>query len=186
LLATGQLASHATTSKRAADTGVILTEVVLHHPSNERAIDGIARMNYLHARYRKSGKILNHDMLYTLSLFALEPIRWTSLFEWRELTNLERCAIGTYWRNMGDSMEISFSALASYNKGWKDGLHFLDDLEEWSKAYEIKHMLPAESNKELAKGTLAIALFNVPLALRGIAMQFVIALLEPRLRKAMQ
>jgi len=32
-------------------------------------------------------------MLYTLSLFALEPIRWVNRYEWREMTPMEVCAM---------------------------------------------------------------------------------------------
>lgn len=186
LIATGQLANEDTASKRAADTGVILTEVVLHHPSSPRAIDGIARMNYLHGRYRKSGKISDEDMLYTLSLFVLEPIRWTQRFEWREPAEVERCAMGAYWRFMGDAMEIPYTALKSHKSGWTDGLHFLDELEAWSLAYEAEHMLPAETNKTVAKGTIDIALYILPKWLHAAGLDFVSSLLEPRLRKAMK
>ena len=43
--------------------------------------------------YRKANLISNDDMLYTLGLFALEPIRWISMYEWRSLTDMERCAM---------------------------------------------------------------------------------------------
>ena len=143
-------------------------------------------MNYLHGRYRKSGKISDSDMLYTLSLFVLEPIRWTRRFEWRELAEVERCAMGTYWRFMGDVMDIPFTALQSHNSGWTDGLHFLDELEAWSLAYEAEHMLPAETNKAVAKGTIDIALYLLPKRLHAAGLDFVSSLLEPRLRKAMK
>lgn len=96
LVATGQLSASETASKRAADTGVVITEVVLNKPDSERTISGIALMNYLHGRYIKAGKISNDDMLYTLSLFVLEPIRWTAKYEWRTVTDFERCAMGIY------------------------------------------------------------------------------------------
>ncbi|PNS18193.1 hypothetical protein CAC42_7562 [Sphaceloma murrayae] len=186
LVATGQLASDDTASKRAADTGVILTEVVLHHPLDKRAIDGIARMNFLHNRYRKSGKISDDDMLYTLSLFVLEPIRWTARFEWREVSEVKRCAMGVYWRWMGEAMEIPFTPLPSCQDGWRDGLHFLEELEGFSRHYETLHMIPAESNELVAKGTIKTALTNIPRALHGLAQGIVSALLEPRLRRAMR
>jgi hypothetical protein len=68
LVATGQLSSPELASKRTADTGVVITEVVLNKPDSERTISGIALMNYLHGRYIKAGKISNDDMLYTQSL----------------------------------------------------------------------------------------------------------------------
>ena len=81
LVATGQLESMRTASKRIADTGVILLEFALNDPTSERTLRAIARMNYLHSPYIKSGKITNDDLLYTLSLFALGPARWVANLE---------------------------------------------------------------------------------------------------------
>ncbi|KAH9843354.1 NAD(P)-binding protein [Teratosphaeria destructans] len=185
LTKTGQLSSSATASKRAADTGVILTEVVLHPPNSPRAIEGIARMNFLHDRYRKSGKITDDDMLYTLSLFLLEPIRWTKRFDWREVSDVERCAMGLYWRWMADAMDIPLDALGSAGK-WKDGLDFLEDLETWSLRYEIDTMKPADCNETVAKHTIDIALHNLPKMLHRAIFDIVSSLLDLRLRTAMK
>jgi hypothetical protein len=43
--------------------------------------------------YQKKGLISNDDMLYTLSVFALEPVRWVKRYEWREMTPMEICAL---------------------------------------------------------------------------------------------
>lgn len=185
LVSTGQSASETTASKRAADTGIILTEMVLNTPTSKRAVDGIARMNYLHDRYRRAGKISDADMLYKLSLFGLEPIRWTNKYEWRTLTDFERSATGVFRKNMGEAMEIPYELLLGSKQGWRDGLAWLDDLERWSLQYEEEFMVPAESNHQLALGTLDLALFKLPAAWHGVGRQFVAALLDPRLRKAM-
>lgn len=171
-----------TASKRSADTGVIITEIVLNDPASSRAIDATARMNYLHSRYIKAGKITNDDMLYTLSLFALEPIRWTTKYEWRSLTDLECCALAFAWRHIGETMGISYELLGSK---FVDALQWLEELEKWSLAYEVEYMLPAEPNAKLANSTLDYALFNIPPALKPVARNLAINLLEPRLRKAM-
>lgn len=143
-------------------------------------------MNYLHDRYRKAGKIKDDDMLYTLSLFALEPIRWTRRFEWHDLTDLELCAMGVYWKSMGDQMQIPYSRLPSAEAGWRDGLDWLRELEAWSDAYEVKNMLPADTNRQLAIATINIALTNVPRIFHGVGHHFVSALLDERLRDAMK
>ena len=41
---------------------------------------------------RQKGFISNDDFLYTLGLFALEPIRWVERYEWRSLSLMEKCA----------------------------------------------------------------------------------------------
>lgn len=175
---------------------MILTEIVFNPPTSDRHIDAMARMNFLHDRYRRAGKISDDDMLYTLSLFALEPSRWTEQYDWRGLTDLERCATGVFFREMGEGMEIPFDALeksmscASFGKekgkGWgRDGLAWMEALERWSEEYERTHMVHSESNQRLASLTLELALFSVPGFLRGTMMGFIGAVLEPRLRVAM-
>lgn len=56
---------------------------------------------------------------------------------------------------MGDAMEITYEQLPSSGKGWQDGLHWLQEVEEWSHSYEEGHMVPADSNRQVAD-----ALFN--------------------------
>ncbi|KAF1832410.1 NAD(P)-binding protein [Decorospora gaudefroyi] len=186
IIATGQVATPEKTSKRAADTGVLLAEVMANEPGSERNVNGIALVNYLHGRYIKAGKIKNEDMLYTLSLMALEPIRWTDKYEWRCVTDLEKCALGVYWKDLGEAMKISSHTLPSASKGWRDGLHWLEELEVWSAAYEAKSMLPSASNAALAKGTFDIGLFNLPRGLKPVAYGVAMLVLEPRLRTAMK
>jgi hypothetical protein len=43
--------------------------------------------------YQKKNLISNDDLLYTLSLFAIEPVRWVKRYEWREMTEMEICAM---------------------------------------------------------------------------------------------
>lgn len=183
--ALNQAVGYTTASKRVADTGVILTEVVLNPPTSERSIAAIARMNHLHDMYRRTGRISDADMLYTLSLFALEPARWTNRYEWRTLSDMELCAIGTYWKSLGDAMKIPYDMLASGKVGWQDGLHWLGELRTWSVEYEKENMKPAVSNKIVANATVNILMHNVPRYLNGTSKKFIAALLEERLRTAM-
>ncbi len=142
-------------------------------------------MNFLHAGYQKAGKISNDDMLYTSSLFVLEPARWVKMYEWRELTELELCACGTYWKNMGDIMGISFTALPSCAAGWRDGLHFLHELEAWSSRYEQAYMVPSLTNKQLADSHFEILCLNVPSRLLGACKKMISVILGERLQRAM-
>jgi len=185
LVATGQLANPESASKRTADTGVLLLEFALNKPSSERTIKAISRMNYLHARYQKSGQIKNSDMLHTLSLFALEPVRWVQKYEWRELTDVELCACGTFWKAMGDAMLISFEDLPSSKTGWTDGLHWLEDVRTWSGMYEAKNMIPATTNQQLAESHLDVLFLNVPTWLNEVGKRVVSVFVGERLREAM-
>lgn len=185
LVATGQLKNAETASKRAADAGVLLLEFGLNKPTSERAIEAIARMNFLHSRYQKSGKITNDDLLYALSIFALEPSRWINRYEWRCVSDVEMCAFGTYWKNMGDAMEISCAKLPSSMRGWRDGLHWLIELEEWSDEYEEANMVPADTNRQLADSQLDTLLPKCPATYLDSCRKMVIALLGDRLRRSM-
>ncbi|KAI1339097.1 hypothetical protein F5Y15DRAFT_407405 [Xylariaceae sp. FL0016] len=186
LVSTGQISEGFTASKRAADTGILITEIVLNPPSSGRVIDGGARMNYLHGRYRKSGKISDDDMLYTLGLFALEPVRWNAKYDWRPLPDTEKCALGVFWKGLGEAMEIAYSQLQPYmSSDFDDGLAWLDALQRWCDQYEAAHMVPAVSNRHVSQATLYIAVFNIPIRFREVAVRAVSAILEPRLRTAM-
>ena len=142
-------------------------------------------MNFLHAGYQRAGKITNDHMLYALSLLALEPARWVKRYEWRELTELELCACGTYWKSMGDAMKISDSNLPSSISGWKDGLQWLDEVEAWSLKYEETHMIPAVTNRQLADSQFEIMCINVPARLLGPCKKMISVMLGERLRKAL-
>ena len=164
---------------------MLLLEFALNEPTSERATQAIARMNYIHAGYQKSGKISNNDLLYTLSLFALEPGRWVNRYEWRSLTDLEQCACGTYWKSMGDVMSISYNELPSFEEGWKDGLQWLKEVEDWSLEYEGEYMVPAATNKLLADSFLEILCLNLPTSLHSPCKEMLSVLLDARLKKAM-
>ena len=106
-----------------------------------------------------------------------------SQFEWRDLTDVELCAMSVYWKSFGDQMQIAHILLLSRKKGCQDGVHFLDELEACSTAYKFERMLPAESNYKLAVSTINIALTNMPRHPHGLGHHFVSALLEQRLRE---
>jgi len=124
--------------------------------------------------------------LYTLSLFILEPIRWTTRFDWRNVNDVERCAMGASWRWLGEAMEIPYTALKFHKSGWTDGLQFLEELEEWNVGYEVENMVPARTNEIVSKHTIEIALCNIPRALHSARFDLVASLLEPRLRTAIE
>jgi hypothetical protein len=126
LVSTVKLSDGNKISKRNADTAVLSSEVVFDAPTSDRLMQGLARLNNLHGRYRKHGQISNADMLYTLSLFALEPMRWIRTLEWRAFSEMESCASAVSWKSLGDAMDISWDGMPSSSKGWADGLGWLD------------------------------------------------------------
>ena len=185
LVQTSQLSEESTATKRYTDTVVLLAEFMGNHPTSTRSMEAIGRMNYIHSQYQKSGKILEDDLLYTLALFASEPARWIDKYEWRKLEDFEKCAIGTFWKAIGDAMGISFKKLKSGREGWTDGLQWLDELREWSAEYEKRVMVPDKNNRKVAEQTVAILLYSVPGFLKPYGRRMVSALMDDRLRTAM-
>ncbi|KAJ5717014.1 hypothetical protein N7488_002660 [Penicillium malachiteum] len=185
LTKTTQFSNPKTSLKRYTDTATLVNEMVGNSPTSYRSFVSLARTRFLHSGYRASGKILDSDMLYTLALFALEPIRFIGRFEWRELTELERCALGTFWKSVGDGLGIAFDELPSAASGFKDGIQWLEEIEVWSKAYEEKYMLPDVKNRETADQTTAVIVYMLPTALHPIGLQFISFMMDERLRKAM-
>lgn len=194
LVATSQLSNQATAPKRYVDTTVLIKEFMGHPPTSARTLEAIGRMNYLHGHYRNRGRISDDDMLYTLALFALEPIRWINRYEWRQLEDFEKCAMGTFWKSIGDAMKIPYDALLlqSGNKPNRnqdqyfiDGLHWLDELSEWAEGYEQRAMKPNPDNHNTAEQTTLLLLWNVPAALKPLGKAIVSTLMDTRLRTAM-
>ncbi|KAF9890271.1 hypothetical protein FE257_006185 [Aspergillus nanangensis] len=174
-----------TSLKRYTDTSALVQEFMGHAPSSKRVLESIARTRWIHAGYRSAGKISEDDMLYTLGLFAIQPVRFIEKYEWRKLSDLEKCATGTFWKSLGDGLGISYDALPSGKKGWKDGLQWLEEIAEWSDEYEVRCMLPDKNNREVANETTAVLLYMLPKSLHHIGLSFVSFMMDDRLRKAM-
>lgn len=185
LVQTSQLSDRATATKRYADTTVLIIDFTSNLPDSERAREALARMNYIHGMYIKSGKISNDDMLYTLSLFTWEPVRWINRLEWRQVEEFEKCAFGTFWKGVGDAMGIDYGVLKSSSEGWVDGLQWMEELAEWAEEYEKEQMIPHLNNFKTAEETVAILLYGVPSWGKAFGKQVVTVLMEERLRKAM-
>jgi len=184
LVKTTQLSTEKNVPKRYADTGVLLMDMYGAEPTSDRCIEAYARLNYLHGHYIKQGKISNDDMLYTLSLFLNQPVEWINKYEWRQLSDLEICAMGVHHKAMGDSMQISFEKLPSYSTGWKDGLQFYRELDTWAKEYERIYMVPHQKNYDTAIQTRTLLLSMYPPFMQGLLTKFVSAPLDDRLREA--
>lgn len=158
--------------------------MVGNSPTSQRAYMSLARTRFLHSNYRASGKILEEDMLYTLALFALQPIRFINKFEWRTLSDLEQCAIGTFLKSIGDGLGISYDPLPS-GAGFRDGIQWLEEIDAWSEAYEARCMVPSQNNRTVADETVAILVYMLPRVLHPVGLQFVSFMMDDRLRRAM-
>lgn len=184
MVATKEFSTPENASKRYADTGVLIQEFAGHHPKSERVIKALARMNYIHSRYQKAGKISNDDLLYTLSVFITEPVSWVEKYEWRSMNEMEICAIGTFWKSIGDAMGIEYAGHLARSE-WLDGLEFYEDIKAWAENYETKFMVPAKPNKITADELIPLLLFYLPQQLHPAGSHLVGVLMGDRLRAAM-
>ncbi|KAH7018465.1 uncharacterized protein B0I36DRAFT_377652 [Microdochium trichocladiopsis] len=185
LLGTRNLTDPIKSRKRYEDTALLISEFLTNPPSSERAMSGIARMNFLHSRYVKDGQISNTDLLYTLSVFVLEPPRFARLYDWRAMNEMEVCAYGVLWKAIGDDMGIEYKGhLPRAEQGWKDGLEFVEDIEAWAHAYEIDKMKPSKVAAAPARALIPMLLYWLPWFMHPFATECVCVLMNTRVREA--
>ncbi|KAI0427374.1 hypothetical protein F5Y09DRAFT_35308 [Xylaria sp. FL1042] len=159
---------------------------LLGRPGAAETKAAIDRVNHVHSFYRPSGKMSDDDLLYVLSLFALEPMRWIDRLEGRRLTELERCALATLWKALGEELRIPFDKLPSCAEGgFRDTLHWLAELEDWGRMYEERNREKSPESKLLAQKQLDAWVGGIPGVFRPTARCLVAAFIEPRLRRAM-
>lgn len=158
------------TRKRYDDTELLLTEVIENGFESDRAASAIRRINTMHGAYN----ISNDDMLYVLSTFVFEPIRWISKFGYRKLTNSEEKAFFYFYRELGERMDIKKLPKTAR------------ELEEFNIAYEKKNFAFNRSNVAVANPTIDLMLgFYIPRFMWGIGRPVLRALMDPLLLDAM-
>ncbi|KAK9823847.1 hypothetical protein WJX72_005910 [[Myrmecia] bisecta] len=112
-------------------------------------------------------------MIYTLSVFIVEPVRWAARWDFRPFTAREREAFYNYWREIGEKMDIK-GIPPSY-----------DAFEQWNLRFEAEHMVYAATNAQVAVDTFALFLSDFPPAWHGAVLTAGTALMDKRLRRAM-
>ncbi|KAJ5773723.1 hypothetical protein N7457_008619 [Penicillium paradoxum] len=148
--------------KRAVDTEILLREVQSKPRDSDRYMSAVARMNYLHARYRRANKITDNDLLHTLGDGLAEIFNFVDREEWRPLTDVEKCAVGIFHKNLGEDMEIPFDVLPSSKDGWRDGLHFAIELQEWTIRYEEEVAKPTAASDQYVRVYVDSAMASLP------------------------
>jgi len=156
--------------KRYDDTELILAEPMENGMDSARGQAAIGRMNAMHGRYR----ISNADLLYVLSTFVCEPIRWLDRFGRRAMTEGEKRAWVLYYRALGTRMGI-------------EGIPpDLAGFEQLNRDYEVAQFRPAESNRLIADRTTDLLLgFYAPKVLFPLGRPVVRAFMDAPLLEAM-
>ncbi|OTB08304.1 hypothetical protein M426DRAFT_263555 [Hypoxylon sp. CI-4A] len=103
--------------KRSVDTEILLRESQSKFRDSDRYATAVARMNYLHSRYRRANKITDPDLLHTLGDGLAEILTVVGRDEWRQLTDAEKCAVGVFHKNLGEDMRIPLDPLPSSASG---------------------------------------------------------------------
>jgi ER-bound oxygenase mpaB/B'/Rubber oxygenase, catalytic domain len=170
LAATRRLTEVSQVGRRAVDTAVILSEFLVGSMDSDRGLTALAKLNWIHGQY--GSKITNPEMIHTLAMFVLEPVRWTENYGWRGMTRLEKVAYFVYWKEIGSRM------------GMTDIPETYDELEIWTEEYEKSEMVYAPSNKACADASLELFLRDIPVFFKGFARNVALSLLEPKVRKA--
>ncbi|SFH92232.1 oxygenase MpaB family protein [Albimonas pacifica] len=156
--------------KRYDDTALIIAEIGENGLDSARGAAAVARMNAMHGRYR----IANAEMLYVLTTFVCEPIRWLERHGRRPMTEAERRAWFEHHRALGARMGI------------EDIPGSLEETLRWNAAYEAGRFRFAQTNREVADRTVDLLLgFYLPRPLIPLGRPVVRALMDPPLLAAM-
>ncbi|EHK15613.1 uncharacterized protein TRIVIDRAFT_74437 [Trichoderma virens Gv29-8] len=177
------LAKPSEASKRYDDTQVLFASYAEFPPGSEYLAKSVARTNFLHNPYRQSGKIRNEDMLYVLFESMYQPIRFMRLYEWREMADMEVAAVAMFWKYIGEMMEIDYEAELGKNQ-WKDGIEFLEDVEQWAIEYENKHLGPSPDIAKLGQVLVDLLLSAYPAFSREPGYKILMVLMGERMRHA--
>jgi hypothetical protein len=167
LVAAGQFEKHG--QKRYDDTTLMLSGLTEKGLDSEYARIVIGRMNELHGRWN----LKNEDMLYVLSTFIFEPLRWSENFGWRKPTQHERLANFYFWSEIGKRMGI------------KNIPEKIDDYEAFNIAHEKKHFKYDDANRKIGLATIAVFLSWYPAFLRPLVHQVILSFMDDALLKAM-
>jgi len=141
------------TQKRYDDTDLLLSLFIENGYSSREGMEALRRVNRMHARH----PITNHQMLYVLTTFVVEPILWVREFGWRELSTLEQQALFHFWIAVGKRMGI------------QDLFGNLDEMLAYHERYEEERMVYSDNNASLYHGVLPVVRKMMPFPLGYVA-----------------
>ena len=132
--------------KRYDDTRILLGELVRNGYDSERGKAALRQINLAHRRFT----ISNEDMLYVLSTFIYEPIRWIDRWGWRPVSETERLASFYFYVGVGRLMNVR-SLPTDY-----------DEFERFNREYEQARFRPAPSNHRVGSSIIRLYLSWYP------------------------
>ncbi|HEX9787919.1 MAG TPA: oxygenase MpaB family protein [Candidatus Binatia bacterium] len=151
--------------KRYDDTDIIISELIEWGYESARGRRAMRRMNQQHGRFN----IANADLLYVLSTFVHEPIRWNRRFGWRPMCETERLGYFYFWREVGRRMSI------------KDIPSDYATFEAFNRNYESDHYRFSETNRRVGTATRELFVTWFPTLFAPLVRRAIHALLDDSL-----
>src|SRR5699024_11015631 len=105
--------------------------------------------------------------------------------EWRQLTDVEKCALGIFHKTLGEDMGIPFDVLPSEAESWKDGLHFASELRDWAVRIDEEVAKPAATNDQRVRVYVDSAMASLPGFVRSTVRQMLGANLDDVMRTSL-
>ncbi|WP_371750486.1 DUF2236 domain-containing protein [Streptomyces sp. NBC_01283] len=165
--ATGQFECAA--QRRYDDTFILMGALARYGYDSPEGRTALRTVNRAHSWYR----ISNDDMLYTLSSFIFEPIKWIAAHGWRPLLQEEKHAAFWFYRNIGLRLGI------------KDIPSSYAQLQELNTHYERTAFGPTDAGRRVADHALTAMCGWFPLPLRPFVRPVVLSMLDEPLRTAL-
>ncbi|MGC6509378.1 MAG: oxygenase MpaB family protein [Myxococcota bacterium] len=135
------------TQCRIDDTDILLSEILESGYDGPRGKRAIARINRIHSEFN----LTNIDLLYVLTTFVVEPIKWMKRFAWRPLLDVEAEALYHFWVEVGRRMNIqdipkTLDAFLAFNLKYEsDYFEYTDEnhqLAVVTRQHLLSHFLP--------------------------------------------
>ena len=162
----GQFRRHG--QRRYDDTTLLISEITENGYDSKRGLQAIRIMNRLHGQY----DISNGEMLYVLSTFIYEPIRWNKKYGWRKPTHHENLASYYFWVEVGKRMNI------------KDIPDTYEAFEQYNIDYEREHFAFDPANRRIADATIEIMQSWYPSFLSPLVREGIYTMVDEPLREA--
>jgi ER-bound oxygenase mpaB/B'/Rubber oxygenase, catalytic domain len=163
---TGEFQNRA--QRRYDDTDLIVSEMMEHGYDSDRGRAALRKMNSLHNQF----EIANEDLLYVLSTFVFEPIRWNARHGWRPMIDAERRSHFYFWREVGRRMAIKHLPTT------------YEEFEQYNIAYERDHFRFEETNARVGGATRDMFLSWFPAFLRPLVRPGIYAMMDEPIRVA--
>ncbi|RAQ61949.1 hypothetical protein COH20_010735 [Aspergillus flavus] len=103
----------------------------------------------------------------------------------REAGSDAHCAAGVFYRSMGEAMEIPFNLLPSGKAGFINGIHFAQELCDFTVEYEKTAVKPTQSTLSISRRLMDLETANYPSILKPVVERVIATRLDEHIRVSM-